>query len=102
MNILGADLKSKLAEITSFKDGMDDLGVLSPRARLMIEQSGAALGQEEDSILTQADRFETILAAQPQSQMENRGTVQDPIELVRGFDALIVVDQAPHLRLLPA
>lgn len=102
LNNLGADLKSKVSEITSFKDGMDDLGVLSPRAREMIEQSGAALGDEEDSILTQADRFETILAAQPQAQMENRGTVQDPIELVRGFDALIVVDQAPHLRLQPA
>lgn len=102
LNNLGADLKSKVAEITSFKDGMDDLGVLSPRAREMIEQSGAALGDEEDSLLTEADRLETILAAQPQAQMENRGTVQDPIELVRGFDALIVVDQAPHLRLLSA
>ena len=102
LNMLGADLKSKIGEITSFKEGMDDLGVLSPRALMMIEQGGAELSDEEDDILTQADKFETILAAQPQTQMENRGTVQDPIELVRGVDALIVVDQAPHLRLRPA
>jgi len=101
LNIISADLRSKVTEIDGFKEGMDELGLLSERARAMLEQSGSAMETEEESILADVERYETILAAQPQSQMEARGTVQDPIELVRGFDALIVADEAPQLRLLP-
>ncbi len=92
LNLLGADLRSKINEIGSFRGSMELLGLLSASAREAIDRSGGVLGDEELQIADSADRLETILASQPQTQMESRGTVQDPIDLVRGFDALLTVE----------
>ena len=77
LNLLGADLRSKINEIGSFRGSMESLGLLSASAREAIDRSGGVLGDEELQIADSADRLETILASQPQTQMESRGTVQD-------------------------
>ena len=102
VNLLESDLKSKCGEIIAFRDGMDQLGLLSERARAGISDDKLKQVIVGESISGASDRYETTLGMLPQAQAENRGTVQDPIDFVRGPDALITLQEQAGVRLLPA
>jgi hypothetical protein len=98
--LIEADLRSKFSEITNFRDGMDRLGLLSDRVKANISDENLSTVILGDSSMVTADRYETLLGTMPQSQAENRGTVQDPIDVIREPDALIRLRIPSSARLL--
>jgi len=102
VHLIESDLKSKYTEILSFRDGMDKLGLLSERAKAAISDEnlkGMVMGE---SMLSTSNRYEVLLSTMPQSQAETRGTVHDPIDLIKEPDALIGYRDDPGVRLLSA
>jgi len=87
--LLESELNSKFSEILSFRDGMHQLGLLSDRAMAQLKDENLKKLVSDDSPLSMAQRYETTLSALPQSQAEVRGTVVDPIDMVRDPSALI-------------
>ena len=89
--LLEADLKSKHDEIIAFRDGMDSLGLLSDRQRhfLSDETLNKITLSTDSSVVKEAEDHETLLGLEPRIQAERRGTVGDPIDLVRTPDILI-------------
>jgi hypothetical protein len=100
INVIESDLKSKGSEIISFRDGMDRLGLLSERVKgnLTDEKLRDILLGEAGNV--DIGRYEMLLNAIPQAQAENRGTVHDPIDMVREPEALVRQREAAGNRLL--
>lgn len=98
--LIESELSSKSSEIISFRDGMDALGLLSARAKEQITDDKLGSIAFGDSALSSTDRFETLLSTMPQTQAESRGTVHDPIDMVKEPDALLGYQRNPSLRLL--
>jgi len=100
VNIIEADLQSKTDEIIAFRDGMDSLGILTDRTRAALANENLLTKEAGPGMAAESDRYETVLSALPQTQMENRGTVQDPIELIRGPDVLLTISNQRSTRML--
>lgn len=100
VNLLESDLKSKYAEILSFRDSMSALGLMSDRAAATISDENLQKLIIGDSALATADRYETLLNSIPQTQAANRGSVNDPIDLIREPDALLPYAGNQQSRLL--
>jgi hypothetical protein len=98
--LIESDLKSKYSEIISFRDGMDQLGLLSVRAKESVTDEKLQAILLGESALSSTDRYETMLSTMPQSQAENRGTVHDPIDMIKEPDALLTYRSSPSVRLL--
>ena len=99
--VIESDLKSKYSEITSFRDSMDRLGLLSARAKDTISDEKLQSILLGDIKVSSTDRYETSLSAIPQAQAQNRGAVYDPIDVVREPDALLTCRPSTGPRLLP-
>lgn len=97
--LIEADLKSKHAEIVSFRDGLHKLGLLSDRAMQQLSDERLATLVIDESPVATADRYETTLAGLPQAQAEVRGTAADPIDMVKDPSVLLSYDahDAPRL-----
>lgn len=91
VNLLESELRSKYDEIIAFREGMASLGLLSDRQKEFL--SNDRLQQitlsKENSVVKDAEEHETLLGIEPRVQAERRGTVGDPIDLVRSPDVLI-------------
>lgn len=96
---LEAELRAKHEEVIGFRDGMAALNLLSDRVKQNVsDERLLALTQTELSLPT-AQRYETMLGGLPQAQTEIRGTVQDPIDIVRSMDTLIGYERQSSLRI---
>jgi hypothetical protein len=102
VHLVEADLKSKYAEIVSFRDGMDKLGLLSDRTKAGITDEKLKDMVMGESMLSTSERYEVSLNVMPQSQAETRGTVHDPIDLVKEPNALVGYQGIAGPRLLSA
>jgi hypothetical protein len=100
VHLIESDLKSKYSEITMFRDSMDNLGLLSPRAKEAITDEKLRDILLSDTKLSTTDRYEISLGAIPQSQAQNRGTVYDPIDIVREPNAIVTCRPSTGPRLL--
>ena len=98
--LLESDLKSKYAEILSFRDSMSALGLMSERAKDTVSDDKLQKLVMRESTLTVAEKYETLLSGMPQTQSANRGSVHDPIDLIREPDALLPFTAAQQSRLL--
>jgi hypothetical protein len=92
--LIEADLKSKHAEIVSFRDGLHKLGLLSDRSMQQLSDERLASLVIQDSPLSVSDRYETTLSALPQAQAEGRGTAADPIDMVK--DPAVLLSYEAH------
>lgn len=81
--LLESDLNAKYDEILSFRDGMSMLGLLSPRVMEQITDERLQRLLIGESPLSAASTYETTLSSFPKAQALTRGTVHDPIEVVR-------------------
>ena len=98
--LLESDLKSKFDELIAFRDGMSALGLLSERQRAFLtDEKLKQISLGEESVLGEAEDYELLLGMEPKAQAERRGTVNDPIELVRAPESLISYTQEPVRRL---
>lgn len=100
VNVLESELKSKCGEIIGFRDEMDQLGLLSDRAKLSISEEKLRQLMSSESISGISGRYEAQLGMLPRQQAENRGGVQDPIDLVREPDSLVTLQEQAGVRLL--
>jgi hypothetical protein len=87
--LLESDMKSKYEEIKGFRDGMNQLGLLSDRAMNNLTDEKLKNLISDNSPLEISQRYESTLSSLPQAQAEVRGTVSDPIDMVRDPSALI-------------
>jgi hypothetical protein len=101
IHVIESDLKSKYSEITSFRDSMERLELLSPRAKEAITDEKLQHILLGDLKVFSTDRYETSLSAIPQAQAQNRGTVYDPIDIVREPNAIVTCRPSTGPRLLP-
>ncbi len=81
--LLESDLNAKYDEILSFRDGMSALGLLSPRVMEQITDERLQRLLIGESPLSAANTYENTLASLPKAQGLTRGSVHDPIEVVR-------------------
>lgn len=100
--LIESDLKSKYCEISSFRDGIDQLGLLSAATKERLTDEKLKEMVLAGFSVETADRYEALLGAIPQSQAETRGAVQDPIDQVREPEALIATIEGRGARLLQA
>ncbi|MBM3273130.1 hypothetical protein FJY94_07810 [Candidatus Kaiserbacteria bacterium] len=98
--LLESDLKSKYAEILSFRDSMSTLGLMSKHAAEAVSDNKLQKLVMGESTLTTAEKYETLLSGMPQTQAANRGSVHDPIDLIREPDALLPYAGTQQPRLL--
>ncbi len=92
--LIEADLKSKHAEIVSFRDGLHKLGLLSDRSMQQLSDERLASLVIQESPLNVSERYETTLSALPQAQAEGRGTAADPIDMVK--DPAVLLSYEAH------
>jgi hypothetical protein len=98
--LLESDLKSKFDELIAFRDGMNSLGLLSDRQRAFLtDEKLKQISLGDESVLAEAEDYELLLGMEPKAQAERRGTVNDPIELVRAPESLISYVLEPVRRL---
>jgi len=104
VNLLESELRSKYDEIIAFREGMAALGLLSERQKefLSDDRLKQITLSGESSVVKDAEEHETLLGIEPRVQAERRGTVGDPIDLVRSPDVLIEYKGASVKRLAPA
>ena len=100
VHLIDADLRSKTSEIISFRDSMERLGLLSPRAKEFITDDKLKDALIGESSLADSERNELLLNQMPQKQAEARGTVHDPIDLIREPNALVTHHPGAGTRLL--
>ena len=83
---------------------MAALGLLSERQKefLSDDRLKQITLSGESSVVKDAEEHETLLGIEPRVQAERRGTVGDPIDLVRSPDVLIEYKGASVKRLAPA
>ena len=98
--LIEADLNSKYDEILSFRDGMNALGLLSERVMRQISDDQLKRLIISDSPLGSAKTYETTLALLPKAQAEVRGTVYDPIDMVRESNILLTSNTLSVPRLI--
>jgi hypothetical protein len=98
--MIESDLRSKYSEIISFRDSMSALGLMSERAAEAVSDEKLQKLNTGESLLSKSDKYETLLSVMPQTQAANRGSVHDPIDLVREPDALLPYAGAQPPRLL--
>lgn len=98
--VLESDLKSKYSEIISFRDSMSSLGLMSERAAEAVSDDKLQRLVTGESLLSKSEKYETLLSVMPQTQAANRGSVHDPIDLIREPDALLPYAGAQLPRLL--
>jgi hypothetical protein len=98
--LIEADLNSKYDEILSFRDGMNALGLLSERVMRQISDEQLKRLIVSDSPLGAAKTYETTLALLPKAQAEVRGTVYDPIDMVRESNILLSSNNSSAPRLI--
>ena len=98
--LIEADLNSKYDEILSFRDGMNALGLLSERVMRQISDDQLKRLIISDSPLGSAKSYETTLALLPKAQAEVRGTVYDPIDMVRESTILLTSNTSSVPRLI--
>jgi len=96
---LEAELKSKFEEVIGFRDGMASLNLLSDRVKQNVSDERLEALNHSEMSLPAAERYETMLGGLPQSQTEVRGTVHDPINIVRSTDSLVGYERQIDLRL---
>lgn len=88
--LLESELSSKCDELLQFRDGMDQLGLLSERQKsFMTDEKLKAISIGDGSVLKEGEEYQTLLGLEPRVQAERRGTVGDPIDFVRSPDILI-------------
>ncbi|MBI3375492.1 MAG: hypothetical protein HY017_27565 [Betaproteobacteria bacterium] len=88
--LIESELKAKGDEIRQFRNTLNDLGVLSARQVQQLNDDYLThLTMGDVSLLKRAEEFELLLAGEPKSQTERRGTVRDPIDVARAPDVLI-------------
>lgn len=98
--LLESDLKSKHTEILSFRDSMSALGLMTERTAEAVSDDKLQKLVMSESTLTVAEKYETLLSTMPQTQAANRGSVHDPIDLIREPDALLPYTGHQQPRLL--
>jgi hypothetical protein len=100
INLIEADLKSKYDELVSFRDGMASLGLLSDRQKeFLTDEKLKSISLGDRSVLQEGDEYESLLSLEPKAQAERRGTVSDPVDIVRSPDSLISYSANPVKRL---
>jgi len=88
--LLESELTSKCDELIQFRDGMDQLGLLSEKQKsFMTDEKLKAISLGDGSVLKEGEEYQTLLGLEPRVQAERRGTVGDPIDFVRSPDILI-------------
>lgn len=102
VHLLESELASKHNEILSFRDGMDQLNLLSARVKAAVSDEKLASMVVGEPVIPRMSKFELVLATLPQAQAESRGVARDPIEMVREPDALVGYQGNVGVRLLAA
>jgi hypothetical protein len=100
--LLESDLNAKYDEILSFRDGMSMLGLLSPRVMEQITDERLQRLLIGESPLSVASTYETTLSSFPKAQGLTRGTVHDPIEVVREPGIMLSTPRVGGPRLISA
>ncbi len=100
--LLESDLNAKYDEILSFRDGMSMLGLLSPRVMEQITDERLQRLLIGESPLSAASTYESTLASLPKAQGLTRGTVHDPIEVVREPGIMLSTPRIGGPRLISA
>lgn len=100
--LIESELESKRSEIISFRDGMDMLGLLSDRSKQTITDDKLKDMVLGESVLGKTEHYESYLTALPVSEAESRGSMQDPVELIREPRALVMIGQGTAPRLIRA
>jgi hypothetical protein len=95
-----SDLKSKVSEITSFRDSMGRLGLLSEATMQSISDDRLAEIMATEDAAGRADKLETLLRGLPKAQAELRTTVNDPVELIKESSMLVSYEGTAERRLL--
>lgn len=98
--LLESELQSKHSEILAFRDGMDQLGLLSVRVKEAVSDTKLAGMVVGEPVIPKMGQFEALLSMMPKSEAENRGTAHDPIESIREPEALIEFPDNVGVRLL--
>jgi hypothetical protein len=98
--LLESELQSKHSEILAFRDGMDQLGLLSSRVKEAVSDTKLAGMVVGEPVIPKMGQFEALLSMMPKSEAENRGTAHDPIESIREPEALIEFPDNVGVRLL--
>ncbi len=80
--LVEAEINSKVDEIKTFCDGMASIGLLSARQKKISEEQ-LRIVAGDGSVLQKALDCETTLSLMPQVQSATRGTVSDPIDMIR-------------------
>jgi hypothetical protein len=86
--VVESDIASKVEEIKTFCDGMQAMGVLSERQKKISDEQLRIVSTDR-SVLDKASSRETVLSRMPQAQAELRGTVDDPLDMIRTPTLLI-------------
>lgn len=89
--VVEAEIGSKVDEIRTFCEGMQSMGLLSARQRKISDEQ-LAIVTNDQSVLGKASERESALAIMPQIQAELRGTVSDPIDMIR--DPMLLIARA--------
>jgi len=97
--LIEAELKSKHQEIVDFRDGLQRLNLMSERVMLQLRDDKLKELVLDESPLEVGGRYETNLALMPRMQAQVRGTVPDPIDMLREPSLLIesMKPSAPRL-----
>lgn len=82
LNLLESDIAAKSDEIKAFRDGMESLGLLSPRQKELLKDENLQKFMLQDkSVVRKASERELLLGMQPKLHAERRGAVTDPVNL---------------------
>lgn len=87
--LIESDLNSKYEEVVAFRDGMQRLNLVSERVMQQLTDEKLKELVIDQSPLEMGSRYETNLGLMPRMQTEMRGTVPDPIDMLREAHILI-------------
>jgi len=101
-NVSQSEISAKYAEIVSFRDSVEALGLLSERmSRLLSDQRLSSFDTKRDSATQVMERHESQLQMLPEIQAQYRGTARDPIDLVKDPGVVGMHQAIGDARLLP-
>jgi hypothetical protein len=98
--LIESELNSKYEEIVAFRDGMQRLNLVSERVMQQLTDEKLKKLVVNQSPLEMGSRYETNLSLMPRMQTEMRGTVPDPIDMLREPHLLLEPPQQDGNRLL--
>lgn len=99
--LIESELNSKYEEIVAFRDGMQRLNLVSERVMQQLSDDKLRELVVDQSPLEMGSRYETNLSLMPRMQTEMRGTVPDPIDMLREAHMLLEPPKLDGERLLP-